>query len=74
VRPRSPASTPHSREQAAAEAWLGEGGANWLPSLSTGWISRHVAGLPEGGRAARAEAAADLLDWARDEGLRDGGL
>jgi hypothetical protein len=65
-----------SREQqlgALAEAWLEQGGANWLPSLSTRWIARHVAELSREKRMARAEAAADLLAWAKAEGLRHGG-
>lgn len=55
--------------EAMAEAWLADGGANWLPSLAPEWIDGHLAGLPADAAAARAESVADLLGWAREEGL-----
>ncbi len=57
---------------AMARAWLDAGGPNWLPSVSWEWVGAHVAALPGGARAARAEAARDLLAWARAEGLLPG--
>jgi hypothetical protein len=54
-----------------AEAWLAEGGENWLPALmaSPAWVDAHLERMPAEDRSLHGSAIADFLARAHAEGV-----